>query len=338
IRVLIGDANFRRTMNGFELVEDLTSPDGDVILKAGEKLTSAELSQIADLPPRPLYYRDMNLLDTSRGKAWFAAPVEADGETLIGMDAPLNDEAIEIIQEYNIPQIRLWKSPEVINITDGMHHILIEYYFGKPIAQAINSDGEVMEDIPSTVDGSVVRGLVEGTISGVQCDDTIITKERIVARLLGDRLLGKILLEPITDDKGNVLAPAAQEITSALIDSVSAEAAGTITVRSKSAASEYKKLLQRISFVPRLREEPQWRPVVHGVTKAALATDSFLSAASFQQTAQVLAGSAVRGDVDCLAGLKENVIIGLLIPAGTGVERHSKVEITEKTEALPPEM
>ena len=71
---------------------------------------------------------------------------------------------------------------------------------------------------------------------------------------------------------------------------------------------------------------------------AALATDSFLSAASFQQTAQVLAASAVRGDVDELVGLKENVIIGLLIPAGTGIERHRKIEITEvsheKTDTL----
>ncbi|MEA4872065.1 MAG: hypothetical protein VB076_04555, partial [Synergistaceae bacterium] len=96
--------------------------------------------------------------------------------------------------------------------------------------------------------------------------------------------------------------------------------------------SDFKQLIQRISCVRRLREEPQWRPVVHGVTKAALATDSFLSAASFQQTAQVLAASAVRGDVDNLVGLKENVIIGLLIPAGTGIERYRKVEITENAE------
>ena len=63
-----------------------------------------------------------------------------------------------------------------------------------------------------------------------------------------------------------------------------------------------------------------------------MATDSFLSAASFQQTAQVLAASAVRGDVDNLVGLKENVIIGLLIPAGTGIERYRKVEISENAE------
>ena len=97
------------------------------------------------------------------------------------------------------------------------------------------------------------------------------------------------------------------------------------------AATEIQQLIQRISFVRRLQEEPQYRPVVHGVTKAALATDSFLSAASFQQTAQVLAAAAVRGDVDELQGLKENVIIGLLIPAGTGIERQSKVTVAEKT-------
>ena len=69
-----------------------------------------------------------------------------------------------------------------------------------------------------------------------------------------------------------------------------------------------------------MREFPECKPFIHGITKAALATDSFLSAASFQQTAQVLAGAAVKGELDPLSGLKENVIIGHLIPAGTGSE------------------
>ena len=67
-----------------------------------------------------------------------------------------------------------------------------------------------------------------------------------------------------------------------------------------------------------------------GVTKAALATDSFLSAASFQQTAQVLAGGAVRGDIDHLQGLKENVITGLLIPAGTGLKKYLSTSPVEQ--------
>jgi DNA-directed RNA polymerase subunit beta' len=62
-------------------------------------------------------------------------------------------------------------------------------------------------------------------------------------------------------------------------------------------------------------------PVLLGVTKAALTTDSFLSASSFQHTIKVLAGAAIEGKTDELHGLKENVIIGKLIPAGTGFKR-----------------
>ncbi len=66
-----------------------------------------------------------------------------------------------------------------------------------------------------------------------------------------------------------------------------------------------------------------------GITKAALATDSFLSAASFQETTRVLTEAAIKGKIDPLVGLKENVIIGKLIPAGIGLKRYRNVEITE---------
>ncbi|WP_346916635.1 DNA-directed RNA polymerase subunit beta' [Clostridium sp.] len=66
-----------------------------------------------------------------------------------------------------------------------------------------------------------------------------------------------------------------------------------------------------------------------GITKAALATDSFLSAASFQETTRVLTDAAIKGKIDPLVGLKENVIIGKLIPAGTGMNRYRGIEICE---------
>ncbi len=69
------------------------------------------------------------------------------------------------------------------------------------------------------------------------------------------------------------------------------------------------------------------KQVMLGITKASLATDSFLSAASFQETTKVLTEAAIRGKVDELIGLKENVIIGKLIPAGTGIKRYSNVRL-----------
>ncbi|MBF0747053.1 DNA-directed RNA polymerase subunit beta' [Gemella sp. 19428wG2_WT2a] len=69
------------------------------------------------------------------------------------------------------------------------------------------------------------------------------------------------------------------------------------------------------------------KPIMLGITKASLETESFLSAASFQETTRVLTDAAVKGKVDRLMGLKENVIIGKLIPAGTGIERYNGVQI-----------
>ena len=75
-----------------------------------------------------------------------------------------------------------------------------------------------------------------------------------------------------------------------------------------------------------------------GITKASLATDSWLSAASFQETTKVLTDAAIKGKADHLVGLKENVIIGKLIPAGTGLEVYRDFEEqTDETVAAAPE-
>jgi DNA-directed RNA polymerase subunit beta' len=81
-------------------------------------------------------------------------------------------------------------------------------------------------------------------------------------------------------------------------------------------------------------ETAAFEEIILGITKASLATDSFLSAASFQETTKVLTDAALEGKIDRLAGLKENVIIGKLIPAATGLKRYRTIEI-EPAEPLP---
>ena len=80
------------------------------------------------------------------------------------------------------------------------------------------------------------------------------------------------------------------------------------------------------------KEPAEGSQVLLGITKAALATDSFLSAASFQETTKVLTEAAIKGKVDNLVGLKENVIIGKLIPAGTGMKRYRNVHLSTDVE------
>ena len=94
------------------------------------------------------------------------------------------------------------------------------------------------------------------------------------------------------------------------------------------------------------KEPAEGKQVMLGITKASLATDSFLSAASFQETTKVLTEAPIKGKVDNLIGLKENVLIGKLIPAGTGMKRYGEIkldtgmpeeteeEVTEEEETL----
>ena len=85
-------------------------------------------------------------------------------------------------------------------------------------------------------------------------------------------------------------------------------------------------------------KEAEASPVLLGITKASLATESFLSAASFQETTKVLTDAAIKGKVDPLMGLKENVIIGKLIPAGTGMSMYKDINITMHGEEIPSEL
>ena len=90
-----------------------------------------------------------------------------------------------------------------------------------------------------------------------------------------------------------------------------------------------KEIKERIAGGEEGLKEATWTQLLLGITKASLATDSFLSAASFQETTRVLTDAAIKGKVDPLVGLKENVLIGKLVPAGTGMPRYNNIELEE---------
>src|SRR5699024_8242527 len=83
-------------------------------------------------------------------------------------------------------------------------------------------------------------------------------------------------------------------------------------------------VMENARAVERGERPAEFQPVLLGITKASLATESFISAASFQETTRVLTQAAVQGTRDTLRGLKDNVIVGRLIPAGTGLAYHKQ--------------
>ena len=197
------------------------------------------------------------------------------------------------------------------------------------------------EKVPQFVDASVIQGLAQGEISALETDSEVQTREALFERFLAEKLRGKVLLDASFAKEGAKAPEFGKELSAAQLKEFAAASPTDIYVRSAAGKADEYPLIREVTFVRKLRESPECKPFIHGITKAALATDSFLSAASFQQTAQILAGAAVRGQIDPLHGLKENVIIGHLIPAGTGAEPFrgiaSAADVEEESTPAPIE-
>jgi DNA-directed RNA polymerase subunit beta' len=337
LRVIVGEAAFRHSLESLLLMEDFE--DGETVaVPANKTLSPSDLSAMVKVKPQPLLVCDTEALASLEESRYLAEDIVADGEVIAKKDSTLTKDSLSILRDGFVKSVKVWKATESINIQDAMHHILIDHYFCKPLSQAIALDGNALDSIPAMVDGGIVRGLVEGSIVAIDLEGSILTHDKLVQQVLREKAFSKVILEDVIDTDGKIVVDSGSEINQDTIDRIVEAKPDHIMVRVQSAPTEIKRIVQRVSYIRRLREAPESRPVVHGVTKAALATDSFLSAASFQQTAQILSAAAVRGEVDELQGLKENVIIGLLIPAGTGIERYTKLQISEKPgEAEPAE-
>ena len=314
-------------MEGMDLITPFTSSDGKEI-SAGTHLTLGQLGIITADDPTPLLVRDGEILEKLADGVYLAENIIVDDELIAKADRVFTAKDAARCRELNVPSIVLWHTVERVNIPDKLEESLKDKW-GKPLTQAIDRDGDAIADIPQLVDASIIKGILDGSVSAIEIDGSIFSRDRFLRDLLSAKIYGKVLLESVTDRKGHVLAEAGTEVNQAVIDALAdCPDLQEVVVRPIGAPrKDEKKIIQRVTFVRKLREGPKVKPFVHGITKAALATDSFLSAASFQQTAQVLAGAAVKGEIDPLEGLKENVIIGHLIPAGTGVERFRAIRV-----------
>jgi DNA-directed RNA polymerase subunit beta' len=305
-------------------------PEGeDTLVESGKILTAADLAAITRQKPRPLQVCDTEAVASMEESRYLAEDITVEGEVIAKRDSMLNKDTLEVLRLGLVKSVKLWKAIESLNIQDQMKDILIDY-LGKSLAQAIDRDGNAIAQIPAAVEVSILNKFAEGSIEAIDVEGAILTHEKMIQQVLKNHAFGKIILSDLKDAEGNIAVAAGCEINQKTAVKIAETRPDSIKLRAQSAPTEVRQVVQLVSFIRRLRETPECRPVVHGVTKAALATDSFLSAASFQQTAQILSAAAVRGEVDELKGLKENVIIGLLIPAGTGVEHLAKLHVSEK--------
>ncbi|MDR1378239.1 MAG: DNA-directed RNA polymerase subunit beta' [Synergistaceae bacterium] len=331
VNVIVGEAAFRKQMEGLELVSGFSAEDAEVA--AGERLTAAQLRLITSHDPTPILVRDRDALDKLVGAEWLAERIVKNGETLAEADTLVTKGVADIIAENNLFEVKVWHNVEQISVIDMFQNDLMnnDNLWGKTLSQVADKEGNPLVEMPQYVDARVVRGLAEGEIAAIETEDGVIPRRALLHKFMTGKVYGKVLLDLAFSDTTSLPLESGQEINKLVVDAIVDREPTEIFVRSISSKSVSKQLIREVTFVRKLRESPDCRPFIHGITKAALATDSFLSAASFQQTAQILAGAAVKGQIDPLHGLKENVIIGHLIPAGTGAETFRKLE-TERME------
>jgi len=331
--VVIGEGAFRKKLEGMELIGTYETEDGKKI-PSGVSLTPGQLAIVTSNSPKPVLVRDTEMIELLCDSAYLAESIELDGEIIAQADRMITAEMVELFKIANAYGVKVWKHIERIHVPDALQEILIDRIWGKPLSQAIDRDGNAVTDIAHMVDGKVVRSIIDGEITAVEIEGEIVTRSRILNDYLSHAVYGKVILDPVYDQRGELVAEPGQEVNREVLEKLAEAQPMDLVVRAIYAHSEEKRLIHRISFVRKLRIGPKCKPFVHGITKAALATDSFLSAASFQQTAQVLAGAAVKGEIDDLLGLKENVIIGHLIPAGTGFNEFKEVDPEDRVELV----
>ena len=177
-------------------------------------------------------------------------------------------------------------------------------------------DGAVLELGDEITDGSVnphdilrIKG-----VAGVQ--NYVIKEVQRVYRLQGVDINDKHI----------------EVIVRQMLNKVKIEEAGDTNLLPGSLETVFKYEEENARIIAEGGEPAEGKPVLLGITKASLATESFLSAASFQETTRVLTEAAIKGKEDHLIGLKENVIIGKLIPAGTGLKRYKNIALNTEDE------
>ena len=215
------------------------------------------------------------------------------------------------------------KNLVIVTSEDGTEERTYVITYGSRLRSCIE-DGYVLQKGECITEGSMSPHDVLEVCGESAVQDYLIKEVQITYRTQGvdindkhiEVIVRQMMRKVRVDDAGD-----AQLVNDAVVDKSELYAAEQ-AVRERIAAGETRPDGTSLQL-------PKVTPILLGITKAALATDSFLSAASFQETTRVLTDAAIKGKVDPLLGLKENVIIGKLIPAGTGMQRYSDVRVKD---------
>ncbi|HZA33007.1 MAG TPA: DNA-directed RNA polymerase subunit beta' [Propionibacteriaceae bacterium] len=343
------------------LATDVLGPDGEVLLAAGVDLGDINIAKLVDAGVTTVKVRSVLTCESTSGTCAMCYGRSLASGKLVDVG-----EAVGIVAAQSIGEpgtqltMRTFHTGGVIgdDITQGLPRVQELFEARQPKGKAPISEAAGRVQIE---DSDRLRKLVITPDDGSEATDFVVSRR---ARLLvedGDHVdVGQQLTAGTPDPHDVLRVLGVRRVQEHLVDEVqSVYRTQGAPIHDKHIEIIIRQMLRRVTviesgdsellagdLVDRLMYEGQNRKVVAeggtpasgravlmGITKASLATESWLSAASFQETTKVLTDAAIQGKSDSLVGLKENVILGKLIPAGTGLDRYRNIRVEPTEEA-----
>ncbi|HKK82837.1 MAG TPA: DNA-directed RNA polymerase subunit beta', partial [Atribacterota bacterium] len=257
-------------------------------------------------------------------------------EVIIHANKILEEEDIVKIVEHQCEKIKIWNDIKEINIKENLISFIKEDVMGKTLGEELRDpeSDNIIADKAQPVSKNIIRKAYSAGISDIPLEDgRFFSLEGRALEHIYNNLVGKTIAQDIIDKKTeNIIIPAGEKITKRNANIIFQQNVETIKYRSDNSQEETVSLIEDVGYMRRIKLPAVGMPIIQGITQASLSTESFLSAASFQRTTHVLTNASIKGKIDHLVGLKENVIIGNIIPSGTGLPQYRDVDITSQYE------
>lgn len=253
-----------------------------------------------------------------------------DSQVLVSANKQLTSPEVDKIIKAKIGRIKVWEEIKDIFVRDGLIKSIKDEIIGRPIGEDIKDpvSGNIIADKDQIISKNLIKKILLYKLSDLPLEDgRYFSLEGRTLEFLYDKAVGKIAALDILDpETGEVIINGGKKITKNHATEICNRHLDLLKVRANNKIVCID-IIKNVGFIRRKKLVAVGMPIIQGITQASLSTESFLSAASFQRTTHVLTNASIKGKVDKLYGLKENVIIGNIIPAGTGLNKYREIEI-----------
>ena len=253
-----------------------------------------------------------------------------DSQVLVSANKQLTSSEVDKIIKTKVDRIKVWKEIKEISVRDGLIKSIKDEIIGRPIGEDIKDpvSGNIIAAKDQIISKNLIKKILLYKLSELPLEDgRYFSLEGRTLEFLYDNAVGKIAALDILDpETGEVIISGGKKITRNHATEICIRHLDLIKVRANNKIACIN-IIENVGFIRRKKFVAVGMPIIQGITQASLSTESFLSAASFQRTTHVLTNASIKGKVDKLYGLKENVIIGNIIPAGTGLNKYGRIEI-----------